>query len=141
MLFGGFAAAATLTGVVTNKTTNKPSAGDEVTLIRLQQGMQEAAHTKSDARGHFSIDVTDEGVHLIRVTHDKANYFRPVQPGAESVEVEVYNAAAKVEGVTGEADVLRIQTDPGGTGLQVVENFFVKNDSNPPRTQFSRSAI
>ena len=136
-MFSGFALGATLTGVVTNKTTNKPSGGDEVTLIRLQQGMQEAAHTKSDAKGHFSIEVTDEGVHLIRVTHDKANYFRPVQPGAESVEVEVYNAAAKVEGVTGEADVLRIQTDPGGTGLQVVENFFVKNDSKPPRTQFS----
>ena len=129
--------ASTLTGVVTNKTTNKPSAGDEVTLIRLQQGMQESAHTKTDAKGHFTLDITDEGVHLIRVTHDKANYFRPVQPGAESVEVEVYNAAAKVEGVTGEADVLRIQSDPGGSGLRVVENFFVKNDSNPPRTQFS----
>ena len=130
-------AASTLTGVVTNKTTGKPSAGDDVVLIRLQQGMQEATRTKSDAKGHFKLDVADDGVHLVRVTHDKANYFRPVQPGAESVEVEVYNAAAKVEGVTGEADVLRIQSDPGGSGLRVVENFFVKNDSNPPRTQFS----
>ncbi len=129
--------ASTLTGVVTNKTTNKPAAGDDVTLIRLQQGMQESAHTKTDGRGHFTLEVTDDGVHLVRVTHDKANYFRPVQPGAESVEVEVYNAAAKVEGVTGEADVLRIQSDPGGSGLRVVENFFVKNDSRPPRTQFS----
>ncbi|RXH56642.1 carboxypeptidase regulatory-like domain-containing protein [Granulicella sibirica] len=130
-------AASTLSGVVTNKTTNKPSPGDEVTLIRLQQGMQEAAHTKTDAKGQFKLDVADDGVHLVRVTHDKANYFRPVQPGADSVEVEVYNAAAKVEGVTGEADVLRIQSDPGGSGLRIVENFFVKNDSTPPRTQFS----
>ena len=129
--------ASTLRGVVTNKTTNKPSAGDEVVLIRLQQGMQESTRAKTDAKGQFTLDVPDEGVHLVRVTHDKANYFRPVQPGADSVEVEVYNAAAKVEGVTQEADVLRIQTDPGGSGLSVVENFFVKNDSNPPRTQFS----
>ena len=130
-------AASTLTGVVTNKTTNKPSAGDEVVLIRLQQGMQESTRTKSDAKGQFKLDVPDDGVHLVRVTHDKANYFRPVQPGTESVEVEVYNAAAKVEGVTGEADVLRLQTEPGGSGLTVVENFFVKNESTPPRTQFS----
>ena len=130
-------AASTLRGVVTNKTTNKPSAGDDVVLIRLQQGMQESTRAKTDAKGQFTLDVPDEGVHLVRVTHDKANYFRPVQPGADSVEVEVYNAAAKVEGVTQEADVLRLQTDPGGSGLSVVENFFVKNESSPPRTQFS----
>ena len=32
---------------------------------------------------------------------------------------------------------MRIQTDESGKGLKVVENFFVKNESNPPRTQFS----
>jgi hypothetical protein len=51
--------------------------------------------------------------------------------------VEVYNAAPKVEGISGEADVMRIQTDESGKALRVVENFFVKNESNPPMTQFS----
>ncbi len=120
-----------------NKTTNKPSVGDDVVLIRLQQGMQEAARTKTDSRGRFALDVPDSGIHLVRVTHDKANYFRPAPPGTQSVEVEVFNAAPKVEGVSGEADVMRIQTDESGKGLHVVENFFVKNESNPPRTQFS----
>ena len=45
-------AAANITGTVTNKTTGKPSAGDDVTLIRLAQGMQESTHAKTDARGH-----------------------------------------------------------------------------------------
>ncbi|ADV82310.1 hypothetical protein [Terriglobus saanensis] len=130
-------AAGTITGVVTNKTVNKPAAGDDVVLIRLAQGMQEAAHTKTDARGHFTLDVPDEGMHLVRVTHDKANYFRPAPPGTESVEVEVFNSAPKVAGVSIEANLFRIQTDPAGTGLKVVENFFIKNESNPPRTQFS----
>ncbi len=130
-------AASTLSGVVTNKTTNKPSAGDDVTLIKLAQGMQESTKTKTDARGRFKLDVPDDGIHLVRVTHDKANYFRPVQPGADSVEVEVYNAAAKVAGITSEADVMRIQSDPSGAGLRIVENFFVKNESTPPMTQFS----
>lgn len=135
--FTGFASADSITGTVTNKTTNKPAAGDDVVLIQLAQGMQEAARTKTDAHGRFTLDVPTAGMHLVRVTHDKAAYFRPAPPGTESVEVDVYNAAAKVAGVTGEADVMRLQTDESGKKLNVVENFFIKNDSNPPRTQFS----
>jgi hypothetical protein len=135
----GFALADSITGIVTNKTTNKPSGGDDVVLIRLAQGMQEAARTKTDAKGHFTLEIPngDSGMHLVRVTHDKANYFRPAPPGTQSVEVEVFNAAAKVKGVSSEADVMRIQTDESGKALRIIENFFVKNESNPPLTQFS----
>jgi hypothetical protein len=138
-MFSGFALADSITGIVTNKTTNKPSGGDDVVLIRLAQGMQEAARTKTDAKGRFTLEIPngDNGLHLVRVTHDKANYFRPAPPGTQSVEVEVFNAAAKVKGVGSEADVMRIQTDESGKALRVVENFFVKNESNPPLTQFS----
>ncbi|MEO6912299.1 MAG: carboxypeptidase regulatory-like domain-containing protein [Edaphobacter sp.] len=137
MALTGFAFADSITGTVINKTTNKPSAGDDVVLIRLAQGMQEATRTKSDSHGRFTLNVPDTGMHLVRVTHDKAAYFRPAPPGTESIEVDVYNAAEKVVGVTAEADVLRIQTDETGKRLNVVENFFIKNDSNPPKTQFS----
>ncbi len=135
----GFAFADSISGVVTNKTTNKPAGGDDVVLIRLQQGMQEAARTKTDGRGRFTLEIPagDNGIHLVRVTHDKANYFRPAPPGTQSVEIEVYTAAAKVKGVSSEADVMRLQTDESGKALHVIENFFVKNESNPPLTQFS----
>jgi hypothetical protein len=139
--FSGFAFAESITGTVINKTTNKPAVGDDVVLIQLAQGMQEAARTKSDAHGRFTLDVPDSGMHLVRVTHDKAAYFRPAPPGTQSVEVEVYNAAAKVAGVTGEADVMRVQTDASGKKLEVVENFFIKNASNPPKTQFSAKSF
>ena len=137
--FSGFALADSITGTVTNKTTNKPAAGDDVVLIRLAQGMQEASRTKTDAKGRFTLEIPagDSGMHLVRVTHDKANYFRPAPPGTQSVEVEVFTAAAKVEGISSEANVLRLQTDESGKSLHVVENFFVKNESNPPKTQFS----
>jgi hypothetical protein len=137
--FSGFALADSITGIATNKTTNKPAAGDDVVLIRLAQGMQEAARTKTDAKGRFTLEIPDgdTGMHLVRVTHDKANYFRPAPPGTQSVEIEVFNAAAKVKGVSSEADVMRIQTDESGKSLRVIENFFVKNESNPPLTQFS----
>lgn len=121
-----------------NKTTGKPSAGDTVTLIRLAQGMQESTHTTTDAHGRYTLDVPDDGLHLVRVTHDLANYFHPVQPGTTTVDLDVYNAAAKVKGVTSEAQVMRIESDGSGTALHVVENIFLKNDSNPQMTQFSK---
>ncbi len=125
-----------ITGVVTNQTTGKPSAGDEVVLLRLAQGMQEAGHTKTDAKGKFTLDVPDSGMHLVRVTHDKATYFKAIQEGTQSIDVDVYNAAAKVTGVSEEADVMRMETDASGTGLRVVEAFFIKNESSPQMTQF-----
>jgi hypothetical protein len=130
-------AATPITGVVTNRTTNKPAAGDTVVLIRLAQGMQESTHTTTDARGHFTLDVPDEGLHLVRVTHDKATYFHPVQPGVTTADIDVYSSAPIVKGVTTEAIVMRIETDATGANLRVVENIFIKNESNPPTTQFS----
>ncbi len=131
--------AAPITGIVMNLTTKKPSAGDTVALIRLQQGMQVAAQTTSDARGHYTLDIADaDPMHLVRVTHDKANYFQPAPPGTQTVNVDVYNSAEKVQGVSTEADVERIEASPNG--LSVIENFFVKNVSSPPRTQFGPRA-
>jgi hypothetical protein len=129
------ALAATITGTVTNGTTNKPSAGDDVILISLQQRMQETARSKTDARGHYSIDVPDQGMHLIRVDHQKASYFQPAPPNTSTVDIQVFDVAATVPGITTEANVLRIETDP--QGLHVTQSYFVKNDSTPPRTQFS----
>jgi len=134
--FSAFAAGS-ITGTITNGTTNKPSAGDTVTLIRLAQGMQEATHTTSDSKGHFTLDVPDDGIHLVRVTHEGANYFKPAPPGTTSVDIDVYSAAAKVAGVKLEADVMRVQTEPDGKSLRVVQHFFLKNESQPPKTQFS----
>jgi hypothetical protein len=129
------ALAATITGTVTNGTNNKPSAGDDVILISLQQRMQETARAKTDAHGKYSIDVTDPGMHLIRVDHQKASYFQPAPPNTATVDVQVFDVAATVPGITTEANVLRIETDP--QGLHVTQSYFVKNDSTPPRTQFS----
>ncbi|MGC2502290.1 MAG: carboxypeptidase regulatory-like domain-containing protein, partial [Silvibacterium sp.] len=132
------AQAATVTGNVVDRTTNKPAAGDDVVLIAFQQGMREAGRTKTDARGRFSIDVPDTNMHLIRVDHQKAAYFEPLPPGTTKVNIDVYDVAANLEGVSTEADVMRIEAGP--QGLHVIQNYFVKNDSNPPRTQFSTQA-
>ena len=129
--------AAPISGTVTNQTTKKPSAGDSVELMRL--GMQVAAKTTTDAHGNFKLDATDGApMHLLRVIHDKATYFRPVPAGTSTVNVDVYDVAEKVAGVSTEADVARIEASPNG--LSVIENYFVKNASSPPRTQFGPRA-
>jgi len=138
LIAGGSAVmAAPISGTVTNQTTKKPSAGDSVELMRL--GMEVAAKTTTDAKGHFTLDVTDGApMHLLRVIHDKATYFRPVPAGTSTVNVDVYDVAEKVAGVSTEADVARIEASPNG--LSVIENYFVKNASSPPRTQFGPRA-
>jgi hypothetical protein len=128
--------AADLTGSVSNKTTDKPSAGDAVVLLKLSQGMQEASHTKTDSHGNFSLPVPDDGgQHLVRVTHQGVNYFKPAPIGTTSAQIDVYDAAKQVQGVLGRADITRVQADAGQ--LEVAELFVLQNESKPPRTQMS----
>jgi hypothetical protein len=136
-LIAGFAAAETVTGKVVNKTNNKPAAGDDVVLLQLAQGMQEIGRTKTDSRGHFSIEVPADGLHMLRVVHDKANYFKPVEPGTDSYDIDVYTAAPQVEGVSLEADVMRVESEAGGSGLHIVEHYLIKNASSPEKTLMS----
>ncbi|RRA47370.1 carboxypeptidase regulatory-like domain-containing protein [Acidipila sp. EB88] len=135
--------AATLRGTVQNRTNGKPSAGDIVALIALDgqngAGMQVAAQTTTDAAGRYSLEVPDQAMHLVRVSHQKAAYFAPATPGSTTVNVDVYDVAPAVAGITTEADVLTMQTAPGGE-LRVVEDYFVRNASKPARTQLSDHA-
>jgi 5-hydroxyisourate hydrolase-like protein (transthyretin family) len=127
-------AAAPITGTVTNKTNGKPAVGDTVTLIRLQQGMQDSTTTKTDAHGHYKLEVPEEGLHLVRVTHEKANYFQPVTEGTTKVDLTVYDAAPKVDGVT--TNVEEFHVSATATELQVVEVLDILNQSSPAVTQF-----
>lgn len=135
LLLAGSLAAETISGTVKNLTTGKPAAGDDVVLLTLSQGMNEAARTKTDAQGKYSVNVPDPGVpHMVRVNHGGVNYFPaggPVQPGATTADIQVYDSARKLDNVSTQIQVMRLQSD--GSNLQVVELIAVKNDSKPPR--------
>ncbi len=132
---GALAQATTVNGTVTNKTTGKPVAGDTVVLVDVQASMGEVAHTTTDAKGHYSLNLPGSNPYLIRVTHQGAGYFIAAPQGGGPGDIPVYDVASKVEGVSIEADVLEIETDNGQ--LRVTERFFVHNTSSPPRTQWS----
>ena len=133
---GSVAIAGTINGTVTNKTSGKPSSGDKVTLLSLSAGLEELTSTKTDGSGHFALKTPDDNVpYLIKVEHQKGDYFKNMPPGRTDAEINVYDVASKVEGVSTEADVLRVEAENGQ--LKVTENYFVKNMSSPPRTQSS----
>ncbi|HWA96647.1 MAG TPA: carboxypeptidase-like regulatory domain-containing protein [Terracidiphilus sp.] len=127
--------AETVSGIVTNKTTGKPSAGDTVVAIDVQAGMAVQGTTTTDAKGHYSLTFPGTAPHLIRVTHQGATYFIAAPENGGAGDVDVYDAASKVGGVSIEADVYEIEAD--NSGLHVTERFFVHNQSSPPRTEWS----
>jgi hypothetical protein len=136
LLLTSFAAAQTLTGLVKNATTSKPSAGDEVIVFRLGQGMVESDRTKTDAMGRFSLKLDNaQTPHLVRAVHEGVTYNRMAPPGITSVSVEVYDVAKKVEGIAVMADIMRIQS--AKDQMTVTRDFGVQNTSNPPRAQMS----
>jgi hypothetical protein len=138
LLIATSAHAATLAGTVTNGTTSEPSAGDEVILIKLAAGMEEAAHAKTDSQGKFSLSLSsddEKAPHLVRVIHQGVTYHQPAPPGTQSVDVKVYDAAKKVEGVNAVADLMYLQAGKGD--LAIMRLFAVDNTSQPPRTQMS----
>ena len=135
LLLSTVASAQTLTGTLKNGTTGKAAAGDDVILIKLAQGMEEADRTKSDASGHFTFKLPDAGPHLIRAVHQGVTYHSMAPPGVNSVEVQVFDVSKKISDISVTADVMRFQAE--ANQLEGTRLFAVNNTSNPPRTQLN----
>jgi hypothetical protein len=132
--------AAQITGTVTNATTNKPSSGDEVTLLSLANGMEEVGTTKTDSQGHFTLNVPDTaGQHLVRVARNSVHYFKAAPPGTTTVDITVYDAATQVEGLVTDARVFHLQASGGNMDVQ--ELYILNNQSQPPRTKIGNQTF
>jgi hypothetical protein len=136
LLFGGaLAQAATVSGTVTNKTADKPAAGDAVTLVEPMSGMSEVGRATTNGQGRYSLKLPGTSPYLIRITHQGADYFVAVPQGGGTADASVYDVAATVAGVSIDEHVIGMETDNGQ--LRVVERYTVHNASSPPRTQWS----
>ena len=132
-------AAGLITGLVSNRTSGQPAAGDEVILLRLDRSPHEEARTKIDAQGQFTFDLDDPGhPHIVRVIHQGVNYDRRVTD-AGTISIDVFDAAAKAQGVVGSIEILRAGTR--GSALHVSDMLEIWNQSNPPVTQASARSL
>lgn len=131
--------AAAVSGTVTNKTSNRPSAGDKVVLVDVSAGMADAATAVTDASGQYTLQTPGPGAFLIRVDHQGGTYFIAAPQGSSPADVTVYDVAAKVDGVGIDADMMLIEAT--GSTLNVRERYLVRNSSSPPRTQFSQNGF
>lgn len=139
LLSGALAQAASITGTVTNKTSGKPSPGDTIVLVDVQAGMADAATTTTDAKGHYSLESPGGGAYLIRAVHQGAAYFIAAPQGGGSGDIAVYDVAAKLDGIGIDADM--ILAEAAGGMLRVQERYLVRNNSLPPKAQFSSNTF
>jgi hypothetical protein len=129
------AAADTLKGVVQNSTTNKPSAGDEVTLKKIGNGMEDVAKTKTNAKGEFSFNVPPaQQPYIVWVQHQGVTYTQAGMPGRTPVPVRVFDSSPSVKELSIPEHAMALQTSPDGTTLSGEEFYTVSNQSVPPRT-------
>jgi hypothetical protein len=132
LLLGAAAHGATVSGTVTNKTTDKPSAGDLVELVDVQAGMSAVAKATTDARGHYSLNEPGSGPYLVRATHQGAGYFIAAPQGAGPGDIGVYDASPNAT-VSIEDQIIDIEAQ--NSQLEVTEQYVVHNSSSPKVTK------
>jgi hypothetical protein len=126
-------AADTIAGKVYNRTTNQPAAGDEVVLLRLGEGMEEAARTRTDAQGAFSLPVAAPGAqYIVQVVHEGVHYDQKVTSAAP-LEIAVFNAVPRIPGMSGSMGI--VEMSAAGESLKITEMYSITNASQPPVTQ------
>ncbi len=130
------AEAGTVRGTVMNGTTGKAAAGIELTLIQLQGGMQEVAHSKSGAQGEFTFDHPGLGAQpmLVRAAYHGINFNHAVPPGTATAQVDIYEPSKDAETINVPSHVVIFQ--PNGTTMMVGEQYQIENKSQPPVAYF-----
>jgi hypothetical protein len=136
------ATADTLKGVVQNSTTNKPSDGDDVTLKKIGNGMEDVAKTKTNARGEFTFNVPPaQQPYLVWVQHQGVTYTQAGLPGGVPVAVRVFDAATNIKEISILDHAIAIQTSEDGGTLSGEEFYTVGNQSSPPRTLAGKQTL
>ena len=128
--------AGTVRGTVKNGTTGKVAPGIELTLIQLQGGMQEVAHSKSGPQGEFTFDHPGLGAQpmLVRAVYHGISFNHAVPPGSSLADVDIYEASKDPKTIDVPSHVVIFQ--PNGATLTVGEEYQVENKSQPPQAFF-----
>lgn len=122
-----------VSGKVRNQTTQRPSSGDDVVLLRMGEGMQEEARTRTDGNGAFSLQVEQPNAqYVVRVLHGNVNYDHALT-GTSPFQVDVFDTASSIQGLHGTLGMAQLESD--GQILKITEMYSINNGSSPPMTQ------
>jgi hypothetical protein len=123
-------------------TTNKPSVGDEITLKKIGNGMEDVGKTKTNAKGEFSFNVPPmEQPYIVWIQHQGVTYTQRAVPGGPPVAVRVFDAAAEIKEVNLVEHAIIFNGGDKPDTLTGEEIFTVANTSNPPRTLMSEHTL
>ncbi|HMC32512.1 MAG TPA: hypothetical protein VKL99_16870 [Candidatus Angelobacter sp.] len=129
------AAAEPLKGIVQNNTTNKPSAGDEILLKKIGNGMEDVGKTKTNARGEFRFDVPPaQQPYIIWINHQGVTYTQRAMPGNNVVVARVFDASPDIKEISIVEHAMLFHTGDAPNTLSAEEIYSVSNTSKPPRT-------
>jgi hypothetical protein len=131
------ASAETIRGLVHNGTSRKPTAGDEVILKRIGNGMEDAGKTRTNRKGEFSFTVPNglQGPFVVWVKHQEVIYTQIVGPGRGPIAVQIFDGSLTVNDIRLAEYVMVLQTSSGGDQLKVDELYTLDNRSSPPLTK------
>jgi hypothetical protein len=122
-----------ITGKVRNQTTNKPAAGDEVVLLRLENGMEQESSTRTDAEGSFVLPMGAANArHVIRVWHKGVNYDQSLS-GKGPLHIAVFDSVPRIPNLQGRIGIAQVESD--GEVLKVTEMYAIDNHAVPQVTQ------
>jgi hypothetical protein len=131
----GAMAAGNITGNVRNLSRDRPAAGDEVILLRVDHAMQAEACAKTSAQGAFTLRVPDWAKsysYVVRVIHQGIAYDQRASAG-DSLSIQVSDAAPRVDSISASIEILRAESNENL--LHVSDMYELHNASNPPMTQ------
>jgi hypothetical protein len=130
------ATAQTIKGVVQNSSTNKPAAGDEVTLKKIGNGMEDVAKTKTNAKGEFIFNNVPPAQlpYIVWIQHQGVTYTQRAVPGGNVVVARVFDVAKELKEISIVEHAMLFHTGDAPNTLTGEEIFTVNNTSAPPRT-------
>jgi hypothetical protein len=124
-------------GTISNATSSKPVAHQEIRLLMPRNGTQVATAT-SDASGHFAFtdaDVDPKSFYLASTEFEGASYNAAVAfdpSGSANVVLTVYDSTRSPAGLG--IPAARVLVGAEGSVLRVQEEYAVQNASTPLRT-------
>lgn len=126
-----------IAGRVTNRTSGRPVAGQEVTLLALRGGMValDSRDTDSNGRVRFVVAANPNENFLVRVAYRGVNYHQPAAPiGGDRIEVnvDVYDTTTSPAGIEHEAHHLFLDAHTGH--VRITEVVLFNNRTEPPQS-------